>query len=73
MYHNNAAGFAWADGHASIQHWLDFRTCPPLQPPNSSAGSGDSGPAAPNALLVPKDMDVKWIQQHSVKVLPQYR
>ena len=23
MYHNRSAGFAFADGHATIQHWLD--------------------------------------------------
>jgi prepilin-type N-terminal cleavage/methylation domain-containing protein/prepilin-type processing-associated H-X9-DG protein len=63
MYHNRAAGYAWADGHATIQHWLDYRTCPPLQPPPSE------GPAVP-ALSVPRDVDVKWIQQHSVKIIP---
>jgi prepilin-type N-terminal cleavage/methylation domain-containing protein/prepilin-type processing-associated H-X9-DG protein len=66
MYHNKAAGYAWADGHATIQHWLDYRTCPPLvQGPTS-------GPAVPT-LYVPRDKDVYWIQQHSVKVLPQYQ
>jgi len=65
MYHNRAAGYAWADGHATIQHWLDYRTCPPLQPPPSA------GPASPKALSVPRDVDVKWIQQHSVKIIPQ--
>jgi prepilin-type N-terminal cleavage/methylation domain-containing protein/prepilin-type processing-associated H-X9-DG protein len=71
MYHNKAAGFAWADGHATIQHWLDYRTCPPLQPPNPNAGSGATGPAVPT-LYVPRDMDVKWIQRHSAKILPKY-
>jgi prepilin-type N-terminal cleavage/methylation domain-containing protein/prepilin-type processing-associated H-X9-DG protein len=70
MYHNRSAGYAWADGHATIQHWLDFRTTPPLQPPNYTAGSGDSGPAVP-ALHVPQDKDVRWIQTHSVKASPQ--
>jgi prepilin-type N-terminal cleavage/methylation domain-containing protein/prepilin-type processing-associated H-X9-DG protein len=70
MYHNKSAGYAFADGHASIQHWLDYRTCPPLQPPNPGATSGESGPAYP-VLYVPRDMDVRWIQQHSVKIIPQ--
>jgi prepilin-type N-terminal cleavage/methylation domain-containing protein/prepilin-type processing-associated H-X9-DG protein len=70
FYHNRSADFAFADGHASIQHWLDFRTTPPLQAPNPNAGSGSTGPAAPNPLSVPRDVDVRWIQQHSVKAIP---
>jgi prepilin-type processing-associated H-X9-DG protein len=69
MYHNRSAGFAYADGHANIQHWLDYRTCPPLQAPNPSAGSGASGPAVPN-LAVPRDNDVRWLQLHSVRPIP---
>jgi prepilin-type N-terminal cleavage/methylation domain-containing protein/prepilin-type processing-associated H-X9-DG protein len=65
MYHNRSAGFAWADGHASIQHWLDFRTTPPLQPPTMGP-SGTTGPAA-NGLSVPRDVDVRWLQLHTVK------
>jgi len=30
MYHNLAAGFAFADGHSEIHKWLDHRTTPPL-------------------------------------------
>jgi prepilin-type N-terminal cleavage/methylation domain-containing protein/prepilin-type processing-associated H-X9-DG protein len=70
MYHNRSAGFAFADGHATIQHWLDFRTTPPLQPPNPNAISGEQGPAYP-ALAVPRDVDVRWIQLHSVRIAPQ--
>ena len=47
MYHNRSAGFAYADGHANIQHWLDYRTTPPLQAPNPGAGSGGSGRPCP--------------------------
>jgi prepilin-type N-terminal cleavage/methylation domain-containing protein/prepilin-type processing-associated H-X9-DG protein len=65
MYHDRAAGFAFADGHASIQHWLDYRTTPPLQPPELGA-SGTTGPAVP-PLLVPRDKDVRWLQLHSVR------
>jgi prepilin-type N-terminal cleavage/methylation domain-containing protein/prepilin-type processing-associated H-X9-DG protein len=68
MYHNRSAGFAFADGHASIQHWLDYRTTPPLQPPQVGM-SGTTGPAVP-ALYVPRDVDVRWLQLHSVKALP---
>jgi prepilin-type processing-associated H-X9-DG protein len=31
-YHNGAAGFSFADGHAEIRKWRDGRTCPPLNP-----------------------------------------
>jgi prepilin-type N-terminal cleavage/methylation domain-containing protein/prepilin-type processing-associated H-X9-DG protein len=64
--HNNSAGYSFADGHAEIHHWLDYRTTPRLQPPNYTAGSGDSGPAVPT-LHVPNDQDVRWIQLHSVR------
>ncbi|HVV73877.1 MAG TPA: prepilin-type N-terminal cleavage/methylation domain-containing protein, partial [Verrucomicrobiae bacterium] len=30
MYHNNAAGFSFADGHSEMKRWLDPRTTPPL-------------------------------------------
>jgi prepilin-type N-terminal cleavage/methylation domain-containing protein/prepilin-type processing-associated H-X9-DG protein len=65
MYHNRSAGFAFADGHSSIQHWLDFRTTPPLDPSTTS----DGGPAVPT-LDVPRDVDVRWLQLHTVKAIP---
>jgi prepilin-type processing-associated H-X9-DG protein len=66
MYHNRSAGFAWADGHATIQHWLDLRTTPPLDPSTVT----DGGPAVP-PLQVPRDVDVRWLQLHSVRPLSQ--
>jgi len=66
MYHDRSAGFAFADGHSSIQHWLDFRTTPPLDPSTAT----DGGPASP-LLSVPGDVDVRWLQLHTVKALPQ--
>jgi len=68
MYHNRSATFAFADGHASMQHWLDVRTTPPLQSPSQSA-AGSSGPALPT-LAVPHDADVAWLQLHSVTAIP---
>jgi prepilin-type N-terminal cleavage/methylation domain-containing protein/prepilin-type processing-associated H-X9-DG protein len=65
MYHNRSAGFAFADGHASIEHWLDIRTTPPLDPSTAT----DGGPAVP-ALFVPRDVDVRWLQLHSVRAIP---
>jgi prepilin-type N-terminal cleavage/methylation domain-containing protein/prepilin-type processing-associated H-X9-DG protein len=32
VYHNNAAGFAFADGHSEIKKWRDPRTVEPLPP-----------------------------------------
>jgi prepilin-type N-terminal cleavage/methylation domain-containing protein/prepilin-type processing-associated H-X9-DG protein len=69
MYHDLSAGFAFADGHSSIQHWLDHRTTPPLQPPTIGS-SGSTGPASPQ-LNVPRDVDVRWLQLHTVKANAQ--
>jgi prepilin-type N-terminal cleavage/methylation domain-containing protein/prepilin-type processing-associated H-X9-DG protein len=68
MYHDRSAGYAFADGHASIQHWLDYRTTPPLQGPEQGS-SGSTGPAVP-PLVVPRDVDVRWIQLHTVRPIP---
>jgi prepilin-type N-terminal cleavage/methylation domain-containing protein/prepilin-type processing-associated H-X9-DG protein len=68
MYHNRSAGYAFADGHAEIQHWMDPRTVPPLIPQNqlNTGVDAPNGPAVP-PLAVPFDVDVRWIQLHSVK------
>jgi prepilin-type processing-associated H-X9-DG protein len=73
MYHDKSAGYAFADGHATIQHWLDYRTTPPLVSNPSTAVDAENGPAAPNPLAVPRDVDVRWIQLHSVRPLPEYQ
>jgi prepilin-type processing-associated H-X9-DG protein len=67
QYHNNSAGFAFADGHAEIEHWLDLRTVPPLMNPSQLSTTVDAvnGPAA-NGLPVPRDVDVRWLQLHTV-------
>jgi prepilin-type N-terminal cleavage/methylation domain-containing protein/prepilin-type processing-associated H-X9-DG protein len=67
-YHDRSAGFAFADGHASLQHWLDPRTTPAIEPPTS--GTGAAGPAVP-PLNVPRDTDVRWLQLHTVRPLAQ--
>jgi prepilin-type N-terminal cleavage/methylation domain-containing protein/prepilin-type processing-associated H-X9-DG protein len=69
MYHNRSAGYAFADGHGALQHWLDYRTTPPLQGP-VQGGSGSTGPAVP-PLVVPRDVDVRWLQLHTVRPIPQ--
>jgi prepilin-type N-terminal cleavage/methylation domain-containing protein/prepilin-type processing-associated H-X9-DG protein len=68
MYHNRSASFAFADGHVAMQHWLDLRTTPPYATPNPGAGSM-GGPAIPT-LMAPHDVDVSWLQLHSVTALP---
>jgi prepilin-type N-terminal cleavage/methylation domain-containing protein/prepilin-type processing-associated H-X9-DG protein len=69
MYHNRSASFAFADGHVSMQHWLDLRTTPPYATPNPAPGY-TGGPAA-LALAVPGDVDVSWLQLHAVRPLSQ--
>ena len=73
MYHDRSAGYAFADGHAEIHHWLDIRTTPPLVSNPSTGVDAENGPAAPNPLSVPRDVDVRWIQLHSVRPLPEYQ
>jgi prepilin-type N-terminal cleavage/methylation domain-containing protein/prepilin-type processing-associated H-X9-DG protein len=69
MYHDLSAGFAYADGHAAIQHWLDLRSTPPYTTP-STAPDAVNGPAA-NGLPVPRDVDVRWLQLHTVRPIAQ--
>ncbi len=57
-YHNNACGFAYADGHAEIKKWRDPNTIQPVRLVNPSIGINKP---APN--------DLPWLQQHtSVKL-----
>ena len=59
MYHNNAGGFSFADGHSEIKRWLDPRTTPPLQ---------DGGnPLAATSTPSPNNPDVAWLQDHSTR------
>jgi prepilin-type processing-associated H-X9-DG protein len=55
-YHGQAAGIAFADGHAEIHKWQDPRTCPP--------------PTTNMILNVPQpnSKDVHWLQDHSTRV-----
>lgn len=56
-YHNRAAGFGFADGHAEIHRWLDARTYPPVKK------------GVPMQLNVahPNSKDVMWLQEHSTR------
>lgn len=54
-YHNGAAGFSFADGHAEIKKWLDPRTMPKLR----KNGNITLGVSTPN------NKDVVWLQQRA--------
>ncbi len=65
--HNNAVGLSFTDGHAEIHKWQYAATCPPMwgfDRMSQSAGV-PNGPAA-SGLPVPRDLDVRWLQLHSV-------
>ena len=53
--HADAAGLAFADGHAEIHRWLDERTVPSAQP----------GVRLPKNAPSPNNPDVAWLQQRS--------
>jgi prepilin-type N-terminal cleavage/methylation domain-containing protein/prepilin-type processing-associated H-X9-DG protein len=54
-YHNGAAGFSFADGHAEIKKWLDARTMPALS----------KGGPMKTSVTMPNNPDVAWIQERS--------
>jgi prepilin-type N-terminal cleavage/methylation domain-containing protein/prepilin-type processing-associated H-X9-DG protein len=56
-YHNQAAGFSFADGHSEIHRWRDARTMPPLQRDG----------LIPDILASPNNQDVIWLQDHSTR------
>jgi len=56
-YHNQAAGFSFADGHSETHRWLDARTMPPIQKDG----------LIPDILASPDNPDVIWLQDHSTR------
>ena len=56
-YHNQAAGFSFADGHSEIHRWRDPRTMPPLQ----------RDALIPDILSSPNNPDIIWLQDHSTR------
>ena len=56
-YHNNAAGFSFADGHAEIHKWLDPRTTPAVR------HNGNIQLNVPS----PNNVDVKWMQDRTTR------
>jgi prepilin-type N-terminal cleavage/methylation domain-containing protein/prepilin-type processing-associated H-X9-DG protein len=58
-YHNRAAGFSFADGHAEIKRWRDDRTVPPIQ-----VGGNWS---AQEYTSSPRNQDIFWMQDRSTR------
>ncbi|MBM3822535.1 MAG: type II secretion system protein [Verrucomicrobia bacterium] len=54
-YHNGAAGFSFADGHAEIHKWLDARTIPKLR----------RGQMLALGVSTPNNKDVVWLQERA--------
>ena len=57
IYHNRAAGFSFADGHSEIKRWLDGRTMPPLNDPNTPVFTTSQ----------PGNPDIAWLQDHATR------
>ena len=55
-YHNRAAGFSFADGHAEIHKWLDKRTTPPM-----------SKTDRPLNVSMANNKDLLWMMEHSTR------
>jgi prepilin-type processing-associated H-X9-DG protein len=55
-YHNRAAGFSFADGHAEIHKWLDKRTIPPMNKQDRPLNVG-----------MANNKDVMWMMEHSTR------
>ncbi|HEV2210782.1 MAG TPA: prepilin-type N-terminal cleavage/methylation domain-containing protein [Verrucomicrobiae bacterium] len=64
IYHNNACGFSFADGHAELHRWLDGPTTLPLYNPTIMADANGSLPD-------PNGKDVAWMQDHATRYKSQ--
>jgi prepilin-type N-terminal cleavage/methylation domain-containing protein/prepilin-type processing-associated H-X9-DG protein len=58
MYHNQACGFSFADGHSEMKRWQDGRTTPPLIFNQVGSTSDTSSP---------NNRDVAWLQEHTTR------
>jgi len=56
LYHNNAAGLAFCDGHSEIKKWKDGRTLLPLYS------------TIPDPYSTPNNQDIAWLQQRSTRL-----
>ena len=55
-YHNRAAGFSFADGHAEIHKWLDKRTTPEMSKRDRALD-----------VSMANSKDVMWMMEHSTR------
>ena len=55
-YHNRAAGFSFADGHAEIHKWIDKRTTPRM-----------SKTDRPLNVSMANNKDLLWMMEHSTR------
>lgn len=56
-YHNGAAGFSFADGHAEAHRWLDVRTKVPFR----------NGHLVGYGIASPDNPDIAWLQQRATR------
>ena len=56
-YHNNAAGFSFADGHSEIHKWKDPRTSPKLK----------KGALLALNVASPNNKDVTWMRERATR------
>ncbi|HTI72944.1 MAG TPA: hypothetical protein VMF06_23425, partial [Candidatus Limnocylindria bacterium] len=57
-YHNKAAGFSFADGHAEIKRWTNPKSMPPIVTTKT----------VPYDEPQPNNQDIIWMQEHSTRL-----
>jgi len=60
-YHNHAAGFSFADGHAEIHRWIGHT----IQPPNVNGGLNIGNGVSAGLSAGDSAPDVAWLQAHT--------
>ena len=58
IYHNNAAGVAFADGHSEIHKWQNGNTLRPIKKGQTIT-----------SITEPGNVDVKWMQERSTRII----
>lgn len=57
IYHHNACGISFCDGHSEIRKWRDPRTMPPIV----------KGQAVVKRWPTPRNVDVAWMQERTTR------
>ena len=60
-YHNHAAGFSFADGHAEIHRWIGHT----IQPPDVNGGLNIGNGISSGLSAGDSAVDVAWLQAHT--------